>query len=146
MFRGVKSWLSATIPRLASRASPKVGVGAGDEWDVGHFLAFDDFTHLRGGGIDVQGGTEDLDFLSGLSDLKGGVDGQRVVDVEDQERHELVRGVDQRPVTVVVERIALAGLVERRQRAGGSAVPGSRTSSPVESSATRKRRNTGSSQ
>lgn len=32
MLRGVKSWLSATIPRLASSASPKVGVGAG-AWD-----------------------------------------------------------------------------------------------------------------
>jgi len=31
MLRGVRSWLSATIPRLASSASPKVGVGAGAE-------------------------------------------------------------------------------------------------------------------
>ena len=29
MFRGVRSWLRATIPRLASSASPNVGVGAG---------------------------------------------------------------------------------------------------------------------
>lgn len=28
MLRGVKSWLRATIPRLASSASPKVGAGA----------------------------------------------------------------------------------------------------------------------